>query len=76
MTIAFELPASGHALVEIFDVRGRLIRRLLDQALPAGSHSRSWDGKDNDGATVQSGVYFYRLTAGGQSQAKKMIILK
>jgi hypothetical protein len=75
-TISFETPASGRVRIEIFDVTGKLIRRLVDETLPAGLYVREWDGRDANGRIAQSGVYFYRLSVGGKSEAKKMILLK
>ncbi len=75
-TISFELPVSGHASIEIFDVRGRLVRTLVNAMMPPGSKSVKWDGEDSHGRTVPSGVYFYRLTAGDKSLTKKMVLLR
>ncbi len=75
-TIAFETPANGHVRLDVFDVRGGLVRRLVDESMPAGAHSIVWDGRDSDGNVARSGVYFYRLEANGKSEAKKMVILK
>jgi hypothetical protein len=75
-SISFELPSPSHAVIEIFDVRGSLVRTLADETMSAGGHTVEWNGRDDDGSVVGSGLYFYRLTAGGHSQAKKMVILK
>jgi hypothetical protein len=74
--ISFELPARSSARVEIFDVRGALLRTLADDVMDAGRHVVEWNGRDGGGNVVGSGVYFYRLTAGGRTQSKKMVILK
>ncbi len=75
-SISFQLPSPSRALLEIFDVRGSLVRTLADETMSAGPHQVEWNGRDDGGGIVGSGVYFYRLTAGGHSQAKKMVILK
>ncbi len=75
-SIAFELPARSSAVVEIFDVNGALIRKLVDETMDAGRHTVEWNGRDDGGHVVGSGVYFYRLTAAGRTQSKKMVILK
>ena len=67
---------AGPAKLDVYDASGRLIRRLLDGAVQPGEHQASWDGRDNDGRPVASGVYFYRLKTGDISQTKKMILLK
>jgi len=79
-TIQFSVPgmASDEALVElvVFDVQGRLVRSLLAERLSAGDHSIVWDGRDDAGRMVSSGLYLYRLNAGDQSDVRKMMLLK
>lgn len=52
------------------------MRTLVDEALPAGFHEVTWQGRDDGGRTVSSGIYFYRLIAGGESRVAKMTLLK
>ncbi len=75
-TISFELSSRAAVRVEIFDARGAWVRTLADETMDAGPHALEWNGRDETGSIVGSGVYFYRLTAGGHSLAKKMVILK
>jgi N-acetylneuraminic acid mutarotase len=75
-TIAYELPASGRAVLRVFDAGGRLVRTLVDAVQPAGLQSTRWDGLNDDGAAVGSGVYFCRLDAAGVSRSRKMVLLK
>jgi hypothetical protein len=75
-TIAFHLPNSGPASLVVYDVRGRRVRTLVDGVLPAGPQSVEWDGRNNNGHRVASGVYMYRLTFGDFVQQKKMLLLK
>jgi hypothetical protein len=72
-TIRFTLPAASRAALDIYDARGRLVRRLLDGARSAGTHAVRWDGTDDQGREVASGVYFYRLDAGQQVLTRKML---
>ena len=74
--IAFELPVAGRAELKVFDVSGRLIRTLVNEKRPAGPHSVRWDGCDDTGAAVASGVYFYTLTAPGVDENRRMILVK
>jgi hypothetical protein len=74
--IAFELPRSGRVVLRVYDVTGSLIRTLTDGTLPRARHSVMWDGCDENGRPVASGIYFYRLTAPGFTATKKMILLK
>ena len=75
-TIAFTLAEPGYATIEIFDVGGRRIRTLVSQTYGAGSHVAGWDGRDHLGREVASGIYFYRLIAGGASESRKMVLAR
>ena len=75
-TIRYYLPADVHVILEIFDVAGRRIARLIDTPEKKGPHTFEWDGRDQFDKTVSSGLYFYRLRAGKQSISKKMLILR
>ena len=76
-TIAFELPRAGEVSLDIFDLQGRLVRRLLDESpYAAGSHKQVWDGRDASGRATSSGVYFYRFSAAGQKRVGKLTLLK
>jgi flagellar hook assembly protein FlgD len=75
-TIGFSLQAARHARLQIVDVLGRRVRELIAGELVAGRHVVSWDGRNDLGNRVSSGVYFYILSSGGTRQAKKMIVLK
>jgi len=74
--IRFSLPASGAVRLAVFDVQGRLVRTLLDGAMPAGDHLVSWNGTDQNGHQAPSGLYFYKLSSDGQTETKKMVMLK
>lgn len=75
-TIEFGLPQSARTRLTVFDVRGRRVTTLVDEALDAGHHRVVWDGTDGNGSRVASGVYFYRLDAPGFASQKKMLLLK
>ncbi len=78
-TIRFELPVRGRIVLTIYNVLGQEIRTLLSEQMEAGSHSCVWDGRNNSGAGVATGVYFYRITADGIAsfvQVKKMVLLR
>jgi len=71
------LPAAGNVTLKIYDTLGREIRTLLRNAAKSpGFHIAVWDGKDESGVAVASGVYFYRLTVDGFSQIRKMILVQ
>jgi hypothetical protein len=74
--IEFTLAKSGFVTLQIYDVRGRKVRTLVSENLPSGYKSVLWDGKNDDGKDVASGVYFYQLKVGDFSEPKKMLLLK
>jgi len=71
-TLAFSLPAAGRVTLAIHDVTGRRVRVLADGDLAAGRHEAAWDGRDDAGTAVATGVYFARLTAGGVTRSVKV----
>lgn len=76
-TIGFELPNSGLVSVRIYNIMGQLVKTLSDnKSYEAGKHSIMWNGKNNNGEEVPSGVYFYRITSGNETQTKKMLLIK
>jgi M6 family metalloprotease-like protein len=68
--------SSLHTSLKIYNIRGQLVRTLLDGDRTAGDYDVLWDGRDDRGMEVSSGIYFYRLSAGSSSQVKKMVLLK
>jgi spore coat protein A len=74
--IRFRLPASGAVDLKIYNVAGQEVRALVSKSFPSGVSSVEWDGKDNSGSIVPSGVYFYQLRSGEFVQRKKMLMLK
>lgn len=74
--IDFSLPVPGHVYLDVVNVLGRRVAVVLDEELPAGRHTASWDGLDSKGHSAASGVYFYRMEAGRFKESKKMLLLK
>jgi len=75
-TISFVLPSRQQARLSIFNLKGQLVRTLVDAKLEAGQNTFTWDGKDARGKTVASGVYSYRLSTETGHLIKKMILMK
>jgi hypothetical protein len=75
-TIGFDLAQAGHVRLSVYDPRGRLVRLLLDAMLPADRHRTVWDGRDNKGARVSSGIYYSRLETADGVFHRKMALLK
>jgi hypothetical protein len=75
--IQFAIPAKGHVSLKIYNVAGQLVRTLQDGVMDAGSHELTWDGSNNLGKSVASGVYFYKINAGDNYEnMKKMVLLR
>ncbi len=74
--ITFSLPASGRVDLSVFDVAGRMVKNLAAGNMDAGEHRVIWDGRDEQGEPVGSGVYFYRLATEEGTQSKRMVLIK
>lgn len=75
-TIAFDLPQQDQVRLEIYDLRGVLVKSILNKKLQAGRHQVLWDGTDMTGRLMASGLYFYKLTANEFVETRKMILAK
>jgi hypothetical protein len=75
-TIKLNLPKAGDVSLKVFNVRGALVRTLVDGQMAAGEHSIIWDGKTEDGNQAPSGVYFYETRANGEVKVNKMALVK
>jgi hypothetical protein len=75
-TIRFTLPSKTRASLRVYDVSGRLVKTLVVGDLKSGPYAFDWDGTDNRGGRVASGVYFYRLKTNERSATRKMVLLR
>ncbi len=75
-TVSFSMPTSGVVSLQVFNVRGTLVRTLASGRYEAGVHTVSWDGSDGAGDPSASGVYFCRLRAGNETVNHKLVLLK
>ncbi|MCB5251620.1 MAG: T9SS type A sorting domain-containing protein, partial [Candidatus Cloacimonetes bacterium] len=75
-TIRYELPEDGDVQISVYNLKGQLVKQLLNRRESIGTHSIIWDGRDSDGRTCSSGVYYYRINNNGTSITKKMLMLK
>jgi len=75
-TLRFDLPHAGTAVLKIYDVSGRLVRSLVDGPLPAGRHEQVWDGRNNAGNTVASGIYLLKLDWNGRHARRRLALLR
>lgn len=74
--IEYEVPTKDQVVMVIYNSAGQTVRKLFDEPSEAGKHVVLWDGRNDQGVAVSSGVYFYQLLAGSFAQAKKMILVK
>ena len=74
--ISFDLPAASSVRLTIFNILGEKVNVLIDENLPAGNHTVSWNGQTEDNRMAGSGIYFYRLETDQHQQTKKMMLLK
>jgi len=75
-TIHFDLSKASRVQLNIYDLTGRLVKTLLDEVRPAGSHQVIWNGTDRDGNVVATGVYFYSLNNQTSQSVRKMMLVK
>jgi hypothetical protein len=74
--ISYTLTQDNRVKLVIYNVKGQKVKVLVDEYQSAGYNSIKWDGKDEKGSSVASGVYFYRLSLGNKVKTKKMLLLK
>ncbi|MCF7919473.1 MAG: T9SS type A sorting domain-containing protein [Candidatus Cloacimonetes bacterium] len=74
--INFQLPDAMKVNLRVYNSKGQEVRQLADNYFPAGSHSLLWNGKDNAGVTVGSGIYFYTLKTDNEVLTHKMVLIK
>jgi hypothetical protein len=75
-TIGYSLRQDGVAELTVFNPAGRRVRTLVDGLVTAGDHEATWDGLDDRGTPVASGVYFYRLRVGDSVETRRMVLVK
>jgi len=75
-TIRYHIASPGHATLIVYNLLGREIRNLLKQRLAQGEHQVIWDGKDNHGVPVPSGIYFIQLNTEFHVQSHKMALVR
>ena len=77
-TIVFNLPHPEYVTIDVFNIRGQKVRRLLECYMDNGIHSVLWNGKNDFGNDLSSGLYFYKMTTESEDfvSVKRMILLK
>ena len=74
--IKYQLPNTSHTQLNIYNIKGQLVKTLINETQNAGYYNITWDGKNNDNREVASGLYVYRITAGDYVETRKMLLLK
>ncbi|NUM67775.1 T9SS type A sorting domain-containing protein [candidate division KSB1 bacterium] len=78
--MAFDIPAQAAGGVavslRVYDVLGREVRTLLQEVKQPGTFAVNWDGRDQSGALVRNGVYFYRIVAGEFATVRKLMVVR
>ncbi len=74
--IEFQLEKTSETSLRIYNVRGELVRTLVDTRLSAGAHVVAWDGMDENNVRQASGIYFYQLESGQHHQVKRMVLVR
>ncbi len=74
--MTYSIPSAGHVNLTIYNVLGQRVRTLIDRELPAGLFVATWDGIDDRGKSVASGVYFCRIIYGDEIEQRKMVLLR
>jgi hypothetical protein len=75
-TMEFDLPTQSQVRLDIYDVRGRHVRRLVNRIIEPGHYSERWQGTDDDGANTASGVYFVRLVTSVGSRVQRCVLIR
>jgi flagellar hook assembly protein FlgD len=75
-TIKFDLKDKGFVSLKVYNVAGQLVRTLVNGERDANSYTVTWDGKNDRGGAVASGIYFYKMETKDFSQTKKMVMLR
>ncbi len=77
-TIRYQIPKAGKVMIDIYNIRGKKVKTLINKRQRPGYYKISWDGKGNNNKEISSGVYFYRMSAGNAAFVKirRMVVVK
>jgi hypothetical protein len=74
--IRYAIPAEDQVSLKVYDLSGRLVKTLVSESQKSGVYAFKWDGRDNSGKRLPSGIYFYRFKSGDYTATKKLILLR
>ncbi|MDY0150659.1 MAG: FlgD immunoglobulin-like domain containing protein [Candidatus Cloacimonas sp.] len=75
-TVSYKLSQSAQTELNIYNIRGQLVRKLVNEPLSSGQHTVTWDGKDDNGKPLASGMYLCRIISAGKQETHKMLLMK
>ncbi len=75
-TISYSVPNDGFIELSVYNIKGQLVKTLVNEDHSSGSYQAVWNGKDNSNKNVSTGIYFYKLSTNGQTLTKKMLLLE
>lgn len=75
-SIRYSLPTASKVVIKIYDIMGREVRTVVNEEKNVGTYTAQWNGRNNDGVTVSSGIYLYRIHAGNYIETRKMTLVK
>ncbi|MDA3812721.1 MAG: C25 family cysteine peptidase [Candidatus Cloacimonetes bacterium] len=75
-TISFSIKEAGNVKLEVFNIKGQKVKTIIDNELSADNHQIVWNGKDDRGKSVSSGIYFYKIKTAHYTATRKMILMK
>ncbi|HAD83086.1 TPA: hypothetical protein DCG35_11620 [Candidatus Edwardsbacteria bacterium] len=76
MNLSYQIPRAGPVSITIYNISGQRVRTLVDQDMSPGYYSAGWDGRDDAGSSISSGVYFVRLASDGKALTQKILKIK
>jgi len=75
-TINYSIPKEGNVIINIYNIKGQIVKTLVSESMKSGIHSIVWNGDDQNGKKVSAGLYFTRMQANGKTLTNKMLMLK
>jgi flagellar hook assembly protein FlgD len=74
--VRYQVERTSAVSIKIYNAMGQLVKTLVDGPAEPGRYAAKWDGRNLSGESVSSGVYFYKMQAGGFSATKKMLVVR
>jgi len=75
-TIAYQMSKSEPVTITVYNLKGQKVRTLVNEVKTAGNHTVVWNGMDQNGKSVASGIYYYKLSTNNHTEVRKAILMK